>query len=524
MRGDLDWIVMKALEKDRTRRYDTANGLARDIQRYLGNKPIEARPPSAVYRFQKLVRRNRLAVAAVSALALMLLAGLTTSTWLYLRATADLQRAVVAEQKATTVAQFLEGMLTDLNPAIAPGSHAKVLHGILDKTVERVATELTAQPEIEAEIWSLIGSAYLELLDYPQAEKMQREALRVRKAAFGERHSLVAASLNDLGQALALQGRRPEGEAFQRQALAIRRSLFGDEHPEVARSLTSLAGTLALQLKRAEAEELQREALAMQQKFLEADHPDLIASLNNLGRLLWDGGRLPEAEAAFRAALAGAKADQNLATSKAMVKLAKVLSAQGKLAEAEIVAREALALRRRLLDREHLLVREAFHDLVGLLQRQDRFGEVETLYRDRLQLMESQLPEGEPEITHTLVSFTATLIAAKKFAEAEPFARESLALREKQIPGDWRIFLSRSLLGAALAGQQKYAEAESWLLSGYEGLKQREATLPGYGQPYLRNVLQRLAEFYTVLNRTNQAAEWQQKLAAFDQAAAEARP
>ena len=77
------------------------------------------------------------------------------------------------------------------------------------------------------------------------------------------------------------------------------------------------------------------------------------------------------------------------------------------------------------------------------------------------------------------------------------------------------------MLGAVLSGQQKYAEAESYLLSAYEGLKQREATLPGYGRPYLRNVLQRLAEFYSVLNRTNQAAEWNQKLVAFDRAAGE---
>lgn len=421
------------------------------------------------------------------------------------------------------MAHFLKGMLTDLNPAIAPGSHAKVLRGILDKTVERGTKELAAQPEFEAELWSLIGGAYLELLDYPKAEQMHREALRVRTAVFGERHSLVAASLNDLGHALVLQARRPEGEAFQLRALALRRSLFGDEHPEVARSLTSLAVTLTLHSELAEAEKLQREALVMQRKLLTADHPDIIVSLNNLGRLLWDGGRLPEAEAAFREALAAGKSDQNLTTSKSMVKLGKVLSAQGKLAEAEIVCREALALRRKLLDNEHKLLGEAFHDLVSLLQRQGRFGEVETLFRDRLELMQSQLPEEQPEIIHTLVSFTEALITAKKFAKAEPFARESLALREKQMPGDWRIFISRSELGAALAGQQKYAEAESWLLSGYDGLKQCEATLPGYGQPYFRDALRRLVEFYSVLNRTNQAAEWNEKLAAFDKATAEKR-
>src|SRR5438094_5338609 len=86
LRGDLDWIVMKCLEKDRARRYDTASGLARDVQRHLDNEPVVARPPSNLYRFQKLVRRNKLAFAAASAVVAALMIGLTVSTVMYLRA------------------------------------------------------------------------------------------------------------------------------------------------------------------------------------------------------------------------------------------------------------------------------------------------------------------------------------------------------------------------------------------------------------------------------------------------------
>jgi tetratricopeptide (TPR) repeat protein len=99
LHGDLDWIVMKTLEKDRTRRYETANGLAMDIQRYLSNEPIMARPPSRLYRLGKLVRRNRVVFAAVGAVATALVAGMGTSTWLFLKEREARHRAVAAEQQ-----------------------------------------------------------------------------------------------------------------------------------------------------------------------------------------------------------------------------------------------------------------------------------------------------------------------------------------------------------------------------------------------------------------------------------------
>jgi serine/threonine protein kinase len=99
LRGDLDWIVMKALEKDRRRRYETASGLAMDVQRHLGNEPVLARPPSRLYRFRKLVRRNRVVFAATGAVAAALVAGLGTSTWLFLKEREARHRAVAAEQQ-----------------------------------------------------------------------------------------------------------------------------------------------------------------------------------------------------------------------------------------------------------------------------------------------------------------------------------------------------------------------------------------------------------------------------------------
>jgi len=234
--------------------------------------------------------------------------------------------------------------------------------------------------------------------------------------------------------------------------------------------------------------------------------------------------RLAEAESVYQEALSTVKDHQNLAVSRTLTQLAKVLADRGKLPEAEIAGREALNLRRELLDNEHGLVSGSFHFLANLLQRQGKFEEVETLYRERLDLMQGQLPAEEPEIIHTLVRYTEVLIAAKKFTKAEPFARESLGMREKQMPGDWRIFISRSLLGACLLGQEKYAEAEPWLISGCEGLKQCEATMPDYGKPYLKEALQRLFDLYVATDQPDQAAERRQQLEELAQPASETKP
>src|SRR2546427_6985046 len=161
LRGDLDWIAMKCLEKDRARRYETANGLASDIQRHLNNEPVVACPPSNLYRFQKLVRRNKLAFGAAAGIATALVIGLAASTWSLIKERVALRRAVAAELNAKTeaaksqqVARFLQDMLNGVGPAVALGRDTRMLQEILDKTAERLGKDLGNQPEVEAALRS----------------------------------------------------------------------------------------------------------------------------------------------------------------------------------------------------------------------------------------------------------------------------------------------------------------------------------------------------------------------------------
>src|ERR1043166_2532565 len=521
VRGDLDWIVMKCLEKDRTRRFETANGLAVGIRHHLGHAPVVARPPSKLYRFRELVRRNKLTFAAAGAVAAALIVGLGLSTWLLLRERQARQRAVAAEtdskreaSKSQQVAQVLKDMLKRVDPSRALGRDATMVREILDDTAQRVARDLTGQPDIEAELRGILGNTYYGLEEYAKAEQMHRESLRLRRSVFGETNQFVAAPLSDLGNALCMEDRQPEAEILQRQALAMRRQLFGAEHTEVANSLVSLADTLTDERKLPEAESLLREALAIQRRLLGDDHPDVAVSLSYLGRVLRLGERLTEAEVVYREALALARRQsgaESPSLAEPLYRLGFVLRRQGKLAETQDLWREALGIQRKLLGSEHPEVASTLDTLASVLCDRGRPAEAETLYRQRLLDLRGRLPSDDPLLASALASLTIHLLNQERFADAETPARECLIAREKKNPDGSEMFHSRALLGGSLLGQKNYEEAERWLLSGYEGLKQRGGKVPGQDDR-LGQALHWLVHLYNSTGRSEQAAEWEKEL------------
>jgi len=191
LRGDLDWIVMKALEKDRARRYETANGLATDIQRHLNNEPVVACPPSNLYRFQKLVRRNKVAFAAGAAVFASLLVALGVSTWLLvreraakreqdrLRAEAQAKERIAQAEaaKSEQVARFLRETLKSLGPSAAWGADRTVLQEMLRQTGERLGRGLTNQPDIAVSLRLSLAETYDELGLYEALEEIAEETL-----------------------------------------------------------------------------------------------------------------------------------------------------------------------------------------------------------------------------------------------------------------------------------------------------------------------------------------------------------
>jgi serine/threonine protein kinase/Tfp pilus assembly protein PilF len=200
----------------------------------------------------------------------------------------------------------------------------------------------------------------------------------------------------------------------------------------------------------------------------------------------------------------------------AMTSLAQVLQREGKLPEAEGVLGEILTLRQEIWGRGHQQTQGAADALAKVLQEEGKLPELETLQRDSIDRLRQRDPPDKLQLARRLADLAFTLLGEKKFADAETAARESLAIRQKDIPDDWRTFYTQSLLGGSLSGQQKYADAEPLLLSGFEGMRQREDEMSTVGEQKLKQALERLIQLYQQSGQTDKAFTWKKKLVAFE--------
>ena len=474
VRGDLDWIVMKALEKDRTRRYETANGLALDVERYLANEPILARPPSKVYKLQKAVQRNQLLFAGVGVIVLLLIAGLiivSASLAGERRSRREAQvaqtRAEAASSKSQQVTKFLEDMLNGVEPSVALGRDTTMLREILNRTAERVGTEMTNQPEVEAELRGLLGSLYQEIGNYDRAEEMHRAALITRQKLFGKESPEAAKSLNDLGLALLANNKLAEAEEAHREALAIRQRLYGDENADTATSLNDLSSAYRQETKLSQAEPMARQALAIREKLFGHEHLQVADSLRNLSVILGDEGRWGEAEKMAREVLAIRRkllGPEHQSIASALDDVAWATGAQGKLDEAETLERESLTMREKLLGADHPDVAKSLYLVGDRMRERGNLNEAYPVLSAAFSIQRKLLGEDNPASLFTLRSLGSTLEAESRYGEAEQVYREALTVWHKRGESEPQEVLSEvEGLARVLIAQKKFNDAEQLL-------------------------------------------------------------
>jgi tetratricopeptide (TPR) repeat protein len=484
VRGDLDWIVMKCLEKDRGRRYETANNVAVDIEHHLQHEPVSAAAPSALYLAEKFIRRHKAGLAAAGALVLLLAAGVVVSTWQAVRATlaegkerAQRQRAEANEKKAETeaarsaqVAQFMKDMLKGVGPSVALGQDTKMLRGILDRTAERLGKDLTNQPEVEVELRLALTDVYWDLGLYQQMEQMSREIVRISHSRLGGDPRSVADGLAQLGRALRSLRKLQEAETVTREALALRRKLYGNEHPDVALSLKSLGLILWHKGSQTKPEPPLREAAAIQRKLVGNEHEEVADTLDCLAGVLRGQDRLAEAEAMCREVLQIRRklyGREHPDVAMSLYTLAIVRQNQGKLVEAEALHREALEMRRKLLGNEHPYLARSIEQLAVLLQMQRRTTEAEPLLREALAIRRRALGEEHPDVWRSVRDLASMLIAAGKLAEAESALMDATRALDKAAPGSPKNTMLRQeqarshrVLGEVFASQNRLDDAE----------------------------------------------------------------
>ena len=471
LKGDLDWIVMKAMQPDRALRYETANGLATDLRRYLADEPVIARPPSATYRLSKFVRRHRVGVFAAGAILVSVVASAVVATVGYVRATRAEHRAASEAEAAKQVTNFLVDLFRVSDPGESRGN-TLTAREILDRGTKRVTTELAAQPLLQARIMQTMGTVHAQLGQYGPARALLTDVLRTRELALPADDPLVGETLAALGEVARSRGDAAEADRLLSRALAIRQKAFGSEHidvattlasiaalrwkqgraadaeslykrvlildrkvrteadPRTARDMRGLAAVYLSQKRYGEAEALWKETLALQERTLGRDHPDVGSTLNNLGGLYYNTGRYDDARTYYQRArpiIEKTLGPAHPSNASIWNNLGEVEWKLKHYRESEILFRQALELKERSLTADDPSIAVTLNGMAGVLRDQGRYDEAEPLYRRALAIREKAFGATHPDVGETLRDYAALLRRAGRTAEAEQMLVRAVA-------------------------------------------------------------------------------------------------
>jgi serine/threonine protein kinase len=490
LRGDLDWIVMKCLEKDRARRYETANGLAMDIQRHLKSEPVVACPPSNLYRFQKFIRRNRFAFASAASVAAALLLGLTVAIWMYLqeraarqqqarlrqeaelarisetrqrqiaetnelRALANARTAMAMAHQSRQLNTFFKSMLRGAGPSRAAGRDTAMLRDLLDKTTQRIAKELTNMPEVEIDLRGALAITYDELGSYQQEEEIARKSLELARSHFPPDSDPVSKALYQVAFALTSLGKEKEAEPLALEGVQIHRKRLA----ELTEGATALRQELNVDIPRDE-----RGLLSESLDTAVRDQRELLcASLYNLGHIYFDQRKFPEADQIFRETLAVLRElhpEGNRDVATQLNGLGLALIEEGDPAQAEACLRDALAMYRKLYGgKAHPDIAIALANVGLSLKSQGKFPEAEVQLREGLEMGRQMLGPDHRDVFHNLINLASVVQSQNRLAEAESLQREALAMA-RRLGRDGLVATALDGLGGTLRAESKLNEAE----------------------------------------------------------------
>ena len=520
VRGELDWIAMKALEKDRNRRYQTANDLARDLERYLAGEPVEAGAPTTGYRLRKFARKHRAALATAWALATMLVAGTAVSTWQAIRAIRAEAQATHSAAEARTVLNFFRTrVLAAARPRSKQGGlgHNVTVRKAVDSAESSIAEDFAARPEVEALIRDSMAETYEDLGEFASAVHQRERVLAIRTKLLGPNHPDTLTTMDNLAVAYRLSGRAREAVPLLEKVLAIRQASLGPDHSDTLSTLGNLAVAYQYSERLAEAFSLFEQQVKIMTKKWGPDHGRTLVATNNLAVAYKRSGRVDDALPLFHRVLAVRQAtlspnDPELLRS--MNNLAAALQVKGRNAEAIELFQKLLARRKVVLTPGHPDTLHTMGNLAVAYIHTGQATEAIELYKQVLASRRATLGPGDPDTLRTMNNLGTAYLKANRWVDAEPLLRECLELRGKIKSNGWLRFHTQSQLGAALAGQGKFAEAEPLLVDGYKGLVANQAAIPALQKEDVAAAAERIVPFYEAWGKPKEAAMWREKLAA----------
>ena len=434
LRGELDWIILKAIEKDRTRRYETANSMGHDIRRYLNDEPVLAGPPSAAYRARKFVKRHRVAIGVVGVVMGSILFALIESNRQRIAAEHARVEAEKARDESEAVTKFLSDMLKSVDPR-ERGKDISVQQ-ILDEGAKTIEAKFPEQPLIRARLMLTMGNAFLDLGFADRAKPLMEGALALRETTLGAEDPDLAYTLNSLGIMHNRDGDYAGARALYERALAIREKVHGPEHPEVAQVLNNLGNSVWASGDLAGARPLFERSLAIREKTRGPDHPDVAQTLNNLGMLLESSGDYAGARLHLERAIAireKALGPDHPDVAQSVMNLGVVFYRIGDYAGAVRHYERALAIQEKTLGPDDREVGLSLSNLGGMrILTGDTAGARANLER-ALAIDEKAHGSDHPDVVGTLVNIAEFEMEVGRFDDARLRLGRALAISERAL-------------------------------------------------------------------------------------------
>jgi eukaryotic-like serine/threonine-protein kinase len=554
--GDLDWITLKAMAMDRARRYETANGFAMDLQRYLAFEPVTARPPSARDRVGKFVHRHRVGVGLTLAIAILLIASTVALAVQARRLARERDRAEREAARASSVTSFLRDTLSSADPW-SGGARDVSVADALKAAETKIDQSFAREPLAAANVRQTIAETYTGLGKLAEAERLGRAALDGQRRELGGAHEGVAASLVVLADVHMRQGRYAEAEREAREALGIRERLTGRADEHVAACLSQLGRILNFEGKYEPARQAAEEGLAIRRRVLGPRDPRIADSLAVLASIASTGqSNYKRVDELLREALtirrqSYGRDDANVASTLNDLAVNRVMLED--YPQAETLYQESLAISRRVLGEGHPEIASTLENLGGVYYRTKRYDEVLKLLDQVLAMRKAGLGEQHAAVGRTLANMGAVRIAARDFAgavaplqdaltrmratvgaehpelviplinlgeayratgngeTAERTFREALALATKtRAPGHLDIARAQVALGRLLTGASRFDEAERLLLAARE-IREQKLTAE---HALTRAAASDLVSLYDAWGRRADADKWRSPAAA----------
>lgn len=547
--NDLDDLCLKAIHLDPTQRYPSVEALLRDVDHFLNNEPLEARPPSLLYRTSKFVQRHRSAVLATTVACLLVACTVAVFTVRLIQS-----RAVAMAEAARTqrIQRFMLNLFQGGDKDAGPSADLRVIT-LIDRGVGG-AQALSKEPAVQADLYQTLGTMYQKLGRFDRADALLQRSLQVRRrlreqddsaemknlialgllrseqGKFNEAEQLVSQALTHiqtrdpgnkpllgeaesaLGSVLVTGGKQAQSVEMLKKAIATIESTGGETTPEFAQTLGALADADMYLGRYEECELLNRRALAVDRRLYGERHPHIADDVGNLAQLQELRGNYAEAEQYERQALQimqGWYGSDHPETARKMTTLASTLTYEAKYSESEDLLRQALRIMEKSYGSQHPRVAYAANALAGVELQEKKFKEAEEGDRRAMAIYRAAYGDADYRVAVTMGNLASVFSAEKRYGECERMLRDVVERFTKALGAlNINTGVAQVRLGRTLLHEHRYKEAEEHTRAGYGILKDQTSSQTSYVQGALHD----LAVEYAALNRPQDVERFNREL------------